>query len=217
MIKDWAQINVCDIICIDKYILKEAFTMKKATKIIITAALISSMNLTALATEIPGESVPVNATNESIALTENLISGILFEVENGLGYADAQAQAQNIIFNAVIAGQTNGYGYADLMAIARNAIYQYRDIYLRPEFYQEAEQQVQTLISDIISEVESGAKDYHTAEKEAYIKILQSVNLSFSTDDMQGDFCYWDIPTVDSAYFNRARKLLLEAQANEQA
>lgn len=99
------------------------------------------------------------------------------------------------------------------MAIARNAIYQYRDIYLRPEFYQEAEQQVQTLISDIISEVESGAKDYHTAEKEAYIKILQSVNLSFSTDDMQGDFCYWDIPTVDSAYFNRARKLLLEAQA----
>ena len=191
--------------------------MKKATKIIITAALISSMNLTALATEIPGESVPVNATNESISLTENLISGILFEVENGLGYADAQAQAQNIIFNAVIAGQTNGYGYADLMAIARNAIYQYRDIYLRPEFYQEAEQQVQTLISDIISEVESGAKDYHTAEKEAYIKILQSVNLSFSTDDMQGDFCYWDIPTVDSAYFNRACKLLLEAQANEQA
>ena len=187
--------------------------MKKATKIIITAALISSMNLTALATEIPGESVPVNATNESIALTENLISGILFEVENGLGYADAQAQTQNIIFNAVIAGQTNGYGYADIMAIARNAIYQYRDIYLRPEFYQEAERQVQTLISDIISEVESGTKDYYTSEKEAYIKILQSVNLSFSTDDMQGDFCYWDIPAVDSAYFNRARKLLLEAQA----
>lgn len=91
--------------------------MKKATKIIIITALISSMNLTALAAEIPGESVPVNATNESIALTENLISGILFEVENGLGYADAQAQAQNIIFNAVIAGQTNGYGYADLMSI----------------------------------------------------------------------------------------------------
>lgn len=191
--------------------------MKKATKIIITAALISSMNLTALASEIPGENVPVNATNESIALTENLISGILFEVENGLGYADAQAQAQNIIFNAVITGQTNGYGYADLMAIARNAIYQYRDIYLRPEFYQEAEQQVQTLISDIISEVASGAKDYHTAEKEAYIKILQSVNPSFSIDDMQGDFCYWDIPAADSAYFNRARKLLLEAQARRLA
>lgn len=187
--------------------------MKKATKIIITAALISSMNLTALATEIPGESVPVNATNESIALTENLISGILFEVENGLGYADAQAQAQNIIFNAVIAGQTNGYGYADLMAIARNAIYQYRDIYLRPEFYQEAERQVQTLISDIISEVESGTKDYHTAEKEAYIKILQSANPSFTPDTLQGDFCYWELPAVDSTYFNRARKLLLEAQA----
>lgn len=187
--------------------------MKKATKIIITAVLISSMNLTALAAEIPGESVPVNATSESIALTENLISGILFEVEKGLGYADAQAQAQNIIFNAVIAGQTNGYGYADLMAIARNAIYQYRDIYLRPEFYQEAERQVQTLISDIISEVENGTKNYRTADKEAYIKILQSINPSFSTEDMQGDFCYWDIPAVDSAYFNRARKLLLEAQA----
>lgn len=187
--------------------------MKKATKIIITAALISSMNLTALATEIPGESVPVNATNESISLTENLISGMLFEVENGLGYADAQTQTQNIIFNAVITGQTNSYGYADLMAIARNAIYQYRDIYLRPEFYQEAERQVHTLIADIISEVESGTKGYNTAEKEAYIKILKSVNPSFNPDTLQGDFCYWDIPAFDSAYFNRARKLLLEAQA----
>lgn len=26
------------------------------------------------------------------------------------------------------------------------------------------------------------------------------------------DFCYWDVPAVDSALFNRARKLLLDAQ-----
>ena len=27
------------------------------------------------------------------------------------------------------------------------------------------------------------------------------------------DFCYWDTPAVDSAMFNRARKVLLEAEA----
>lgn len=26
-----------------------------------------------------------------------------------------------------------------------------------------------------------------------------------------GDFCYWDIPMVDSVYYNRASKLLMEA------
>lgn len=26
------------------------------------------------------------------------------------------------------------------------------------------------------------------------------------------DFCYWDVPAVDSAMFNRARKLLLDAK-----
>ena len=36
--------------------------MKKIAKVIITAAIISTMNLTALAAEIPGESVPPHVT-----------------------------------------------------------------------------------------------------------------------------------------------------------
>ena len=62
--------------------------MKKIAKVIITAAIISTMNLTALAAEIPGESVPPHVTVNQIAITEKLISPILCEVENGLGYGD---------------------------------------------------------------------------------------------------------------------------------
>lgn len=186
--------------------------MKKITKIIITAAILSTMSVPTLAAEIPLESAPLNANIKSIEMTENLIAPILGEVENGLGFADAQAKAQNIIFNAVLAGQTQGYGYADLTAIARNSIFQYRDMYLRPEFYREAEETTRMIIADFITAVENGTLDYETARKQAYIKILQWVRPSFSEEDMQGDFCYWDIPSVDSTYFNRARKLLIEAQ-----
>ena len=190
--------------------------MKKITKVIITAALISTMNLTALAADIPGESLPENATYQSMNITENLISPILCEVENGLGYGEANAKARQTIYNAVTSGQTNGYGYAHLMAIARNSIFQYRDIYLRPAFYKEIETQVQTVISDLITAVENGTLTYEEARKQSYIKILQWVEPTFTLEDMQGDFCYWDIPSIDSAYFNRARKLLLEAQARRQ-
>lgn len=186
--------------------------MKKITKIIITAAILSTMSVPTLAAEIPLESAPLNANIKSIEMTENLIAPILGEVENGLGFADAQAKAQNIIFNAVLAGQTGNYGYADLTAIARNSIFQYRDMYLRPEFYKEAEETTRMIIADFITAVENGTLDYETARKQAYIKILQWVRPSFSEEDMQGDFCYWDIPSVDSTYFNRARKLLIEAQ-----
>ena len=70
--------------------------MKKIAKVIITAALISTMNLTALAADIPGESLPENATYQSMNITENLISPILCEVENGLGYGEANAKAREI-------------------------------------------------------------------------------------------------------------------------
>ena len=63
--------------------------MKKITKIFITAAVISTMNLTALAAEIPGESVPPHVTVNQVAITEKLISPILCEVENGLGYCSS--------------------------------------------------------------------------------------------------------------------------------
>lgn len=185
--------------------------MKKIPKIIITATIISTMSVPTFAAEIPSESAPLNASIQSIEITENLIAPILSEVENGLGFADAQAKAQNIIFNAVLAGQTQGYGYADLTAIARNSIFQYRDMYLRPEFYKEAEETTRMIITDLITAVENGSLDYETARKQAYIKIMKWVRPSFTEEDMQGDFCYWDIPAVDSTYFNRARKLLLAA------
>lgn len=187
--------------------------MKKSSKImifIITAVLATST--AAFATEVPRESAPENATEENIVITENLIGGILDEVQNGLGYADARNKANNKIFNAVIANETNGLGYGILSSIASNAIFSYRDIYLRPDYYKEAEEKVKVLIADIITEVEKG-KDYTEARKDAYTRIYQSVNPSFNPETLSADFCYWDIPAVDSALFNRARKLLLEAQA----
>lgn len=102
------------------------------------------------------------------------------------------------------------------MAIARNAIHQQRDMYLRPDFYKEAEARMQIVIADLIKGVEDGTLTYEEARKQSYIKILQWVEPTFTLEDMQGDFCYWDIPPIDNAYFNRARKLLLEAQARRQ-
>ena len=187
--------------------------MKRITKIIITAALLGSLNGTVFAADIPMESAPSGVTRESVAVTENLISGILDEVQNGLGFADAYGKANNIIYKAVMDGQADGNGYAVLIGIARNAIIEYRDIYLRPEFYQTAENEVQPLIADLVTAVESGTMQYADAKKEAYIRILQAKDSSFNPAvDMQGDFCYWDVPSVDSAYFNRARKLLLNAE-----
>ena len=109
--------------------------MKKFTMFILATTVAASISSTALAAEIPRESAPANATEESIVITENLIGGILDEVQNGLGYQPAWCEANNAIFNAVLAKQTNGYEYADLAAISRNAILQYRDMYFRPEYY----------------------------------------------------------------------------------
>lgn len=187
--------------------------MKKFTMFMLTAAIAASISTTASAAEILRESVPANATEESIIIAENLINGILDEVQNGLGYAEAQGKANNLIFHAVIAGQTNGHGYADLTAIARNAIFEYRDMYLRPDYYREAEENISVLIADLIIEVENGTKDYETARRESYARIYQSVNPAFTTDEaLMLDTCYRDIPTVDPALFSIARKLLLKVQ-----
>lgn len=186
--------------------------MKKFIMIILTAAVAVSISSAAFAAEIPRESVPRNATEESIVITENLIGGILDDVQNGLGYQSAWCRANNAVYNAVLAGNTNGYGYADLAAISRNAILQYRDMYLRPDFYQAAEEKVKVIIADIIEAVENG-KDYSEAVRESYIKIYQSVNPDFNVGEtFSVDNCYRDMPSVDSALFNRARKLLREAE-----
>lgn len=188
--------------------------MKKIKTFLTTAAILAAITQSAYAAEIPVECAPENATPESIAITENLISLILDEVQNGLGYQPAWCKAHNAVFNAVLAGNTNGYGYLELAAISRNAILYYRDMYLRPEYYAEKEAAAKALLSDLIAEVESGTKDYDTALKEAYTKIYKTINPAYLPNEGIGvDRIYLDIPAADTVMFTQARKLLKEAQA----
>ena len=84
-------------------------------------------------------------------------------------------------------------------------------MYLRPDYYANSETTVKTLIADLITEVQNGTKDYNTAIKEAYIRIYQTADSNFNPESCyMTDFCYWDIPPVDSAMFTVARKLLLK-------
>lgn len=187
--------------------------MKRGKNILLTAILTAAITQSAYAAEIPVECTPENATPESIAITENLISPILDEVQNGLGYQPAWCKAHNAVFNAVLAGNTNGYGYLDLAAVARNALIYYRDVYLRPDYYAEKEAAAKALLSDLICEVENGTKDYDTALKEAYTKIYQTTNPAYVPNEEIGvDRIYLDIPAADTVMFTQARKLLKEAQ-----
>lgn len=187
--------------------------MKNVLKSITVLTLALSLATPTLAAEIPIESYPENATEESAAVAENLIGGILDEVQDGLGFQMANARANTIIWKAVIEKQTNGYGYADLAALSRNTILQYRDMYLRPDYYAEKENEVRALISDLIIAVENGA-DYETAKETAYTRIYQSANPSYNPEvDKAGDFCYWDIPPVDRVLLTQARKLLKNARS----
>lgn len=186
--------------------------MKNVSKVITVLTLALSLATPTLAAEIPIESYPENATEESAAVAENLIGGILDEVQNGLGFQMANARANTIIWKAVIEKQTNGYGYADLAAISRNAILQYRDMYLRPAYYTEKENTVKALIADLIADVQIGTKDYTTARNEAYTRIYQSFNPSYTPNTEIGvDRIYLDIPAADTVMFTQARKLLQEA------
>lgn len=187
--------------------------MKRGKNILLTAILTAAITQSAYAAEIPVECAPENATAESIAITENLISPILDEVQNGLGYQPAWCKAHNAVFNAVLVNETGGYGYLDLAAVARNALIYYRDVYLRPEYYAEKEAAAKLLLSDIISEVENGTKDYDAALKEAYTKIYQTINPTYVPNEEIGiDRIYLDIPATDTVMFTQARKLLKEAQ-----
>lgn len=187
--------------------------MKRGKNILLTVILTAAITSTTYAAEIPVECAPENATPESIAITENLISPILDEVQNGLGYQPAWCKAHNAVFNAVLAGNTNGYGYLDLAAVARNALIYYRDVYLRPEYYAEKEAAAKALLSDLICEVENDTKNYDTALKEAYTKIYQTINPAYIPNEEIGvDRIYLDIPAADTVMFTQARKLLKEAQ-----
>ncbi len=185
--------------------------MKKLSKIIITLFMAIMISPTAFAAEVPIESAPCNATVESITITEGLIAEELTAVQNGLGYQPAWATASRKIFDAVINKQTNGYGYADLANIARNALIQYRDMYLRPDYYNTQNERVYNLIADLITGVQNG-KDYNKALDEAYIRIYQSIDPSYVPNtEIAVDKVYLNIPAADVVMFGGARKFLLEA------
>ena len=182
----------------------------KTIKAIIILTLVSIFATTTYAAEVPRESAPCNATNEAIVIVESFIGDILTEVQNGLGYADARAKSNCIFFNAWLNGQTNGYSYGELVDIANNAIWQYRDMYLRPEFYANNLEKVRLIITPVIEDYKSGKITYAEAEFNARTKIYQSVNPSFNPDvEYMKDPIYRDIPSVDNSLFILARKLLL--------
>lgn len=184
---------------------------KRITTLAIAAAL--TTNISAYAAEIPRESVPLNATEQQIQITENLIRDILDEVQSGkLGYTLAAGYANTRIRKAVMANQTNGNGYGVLSPIAQNAIRVMRDMQLRPDTYAQAEEELKVLLADLIIEVQNG-KDYMEAVKEAYEIIYQSVDASFNYDEQFSlDTCYRDISTVGMEKFTAARKLLMNAK-----
>ena len=179
-------------------------------KIIICLIITMTITSTVNAAEVPRESAPCNATNEAIVIVESLIGDILTEVQNGLGYADARAKSNRIFFNAWLNGQTNGYSYGELVDIANAAIWQYRDMYLRPDFYANNLEKVRLIITPVIEDYKSGKITYAEAEFNAQTKIYQSVNPSFNPDvEYMKDPMSRDIPSVDNSLFILARKLLL--------
>ena len=182
----------------------------KTIKAIIILTLVSIFTTTTYATEVPRESAPCNATNEAIIVVESFIGDILTEVQNGLGYSDARAKSNRIFFNAWLNGQTNGYSYGELVDIANCAIWQYRDMYLRPDFYKDNLENVRAIIAPVIEDYKSGKITYAEAEFNARIKIYQSVNPNFNPDvEYMKDPLSRNIPSVDNSLFILARKLLL--------
>jgi len=181
--------------------------MKKLIVLFLSFVMIStSVN----AVEIPPESLPSNTSFECMEYTESLISDILDKVQNGLGFSDAQAEARRRFFTLVVSGKSKGYSFSQLSEIASNAIFQYRDMYLRPEFYTQNEDKVRKLILDVLEEYKLGRIDYNEAKKRAYEKIYQSVDASFDYDtEFAKDTCYRNIPSVDNSLFTIVRKLIL--------
>ena len=184
----------------------------KTIKAIIILTLVSIFTTTTYAAVVPREAAPCNATNEAIIVVESYIGDILAEVQNGMGYADARAKSNRIFFNAWLNGQTNGYSYGELVDIANCAIWQYRDMYLRPDFYANNLEKVRVIIAPVIEDYKSGKITYAEAEFNARTKIYQSVNPSFNPDlEYMKDPMSRDIPSVDNSLFILARKLLLNA------
>ena len=187
--------------------------MKKSIISIISIVSVLITSFSVSAAEVPRESAPCNATNEAIIVVENFIGDILTEVQNGLGYADARAKSNRIFFNAWLNGQTNGYSYGELVDIANAAIWQYRDMYLRPDFYAKNLEKVRVIIAPVIEDYKSGKITYAEAEFNARNRIYQSVNPKFNPDvEYMKEPLSRDIPSVDNSLFIIARKLILESK-----
>ena len=185
----------------------------KTLKAIVIFILVGVFTTTTYAAEVPRESAPCNATEETIITAEGLIGDILTEVQNGLGYADARAKSNRIIFNAFLNGQTNGFSYGELVDIANGAIFHYRNAYLRPNFYTENVERIRSIIAQIIDDYKNGKITYAEAEFNARVKIYQSINPSFNPDvEFAKDPIYRDIPPVDNSLFAIAKKLILESR-----
>lgn len=171
-------------------------------KIIICLIITMTITSTVNAAEVPKESAPCNATNEAIVIVESFIGDILTEVQNGMGYADARAKSNRIFFDAFLKGQTNGYSYGELVDIANCAIWQYRDMYLRPDFYANNLEKVRAIIAPVIEDYKYCKITYAEAEFNARTKIYQSVNPSFNPDiEYMKDPMSRDIPSVDNSLF----------------
>ena len=124
---------------------------------ILIAVITATSAIPAYAEVIPGESIPENTSQEAVDIAEYFIRDTLAKVQGGLGYADARAETNRILFNAVLNNQTGGYGYGILTIIANNALFEYRDLYLRSDFYATAEEQVKALIPDLLLLLKMGA------------------------------------------------------------
>ena len=186
--------------------------MKKCVVFIILIVMFTSS--VASAAEVPKESAPCNASNEAIIFVESCIGDILTEVQNGLGYSDARAKSNRIFFDAFLKGQTNGYSYGELVDIANCAIWQYRDMYLRPEFYSNNLEKVRDIIAPVIEDYKSGKISYAEAEFNARNRIYQSANPSFDPNvEYMKDPLSRDIPSVNNSLFILARKLVLESKS----
>ena len=188
----------------------------KTIKAIIILTLVSIFTTTTYAAEVPRESAPCNATNEAIIFVESFIGDILTEVQNGMGYADARAKSNRIFFNVWLNGQTNGYSCGELVDIANAAIWQYRDMYLRPDFYKDNLEKVRVIIAPVIEDYKSGKITYAEAEFNARTRIYQSIKPDFNPDvEYMKDPLSRDIPSVDNSLFILAGKFILEQLQNE--
>ena len=99
------------------------------------------------------------------------------------------------------------------MDIANAAIWQYRDMYLRPDFYVNNLEKVRIIIVPVIEDYKSGKITYAEAEFNARTRIYQSVKPDFNPNvEYMKDPLSRDIPSIDNSLFILARKLLIQCK-----